>query len=430
MAHNSEGADDAASELACAVEDADSRGQGFIARLGRAGAAVDGSPSGLADAAAVKVTCDHIGDFWGAALATLFCAWGRVSTGISAATDAVALRDLTETFRSMGASVLEAWCRALLALALARQGDPQAYATALKAESLANSAAVEGAKVFAFAAMAETGRGNTEQFIGLLTAALARTGLRLALAPEALEASSPAVSIRCFGEFRMTINGRPVAMAGMKPRTRALLRRLCADAGAPIHRDVLHDALWPHTDAESASRNLHVAISSLRHALEPGVARGASSLIVRDGETYRLALPANADVDMRVFDQALERSRRARLEGDDQAAVEAFEQVARISRKELLPEDGSTEWVVERRGRLRAAIVDASRALAARLLARGHPDTAAQVSVAGLDADRYDDALWRLLIEARGRAGDKAGARRAQSDYQSMVEELEAPTRS
>jgi DNA-binding SARP family transcriptional activator len=288
--------------------------------------------------------------------------------------------------------------------------------------------------VFAYAALARTGRGNTEQFAELVTAAHRRTGLAVNLLTHeersSEPASRPAVSIRCFGEFGMTINGRQLAMGSMKPRTRALLRRLCVDAGAPIHREVLQEALWPNTDPDAASRNLQVAISSLRHALEPGVARGASSMIVRDGNTYRLALPSEADVDVQAFDGALELSRRARVAGDDRAALEAFERAVRIGRKELLPEDGSAEWVVERRTGLRAAIADASRALAARLLSATQPDNAARVASAGLEADRYDDGLWRLLIEARERAGDAAATRRAQSDYRNMLQELAAPTRS
>src|SRR5216683_2127671 len=172
--------------------------------------------------------------------------------------------------------------------------------------------------------------------------------------------------------------------------------------------------LFPYT---TLFRSIHVAISSLRHALEPGVVRGASSMITRDGDTYRLALPEDADVDVQAVERALERSRRARLGGDESGAVDAFEEASRAARKELLPEEGSAEWVVERRGRLRAAIVDASGALAARLLSAGRPDLAARVAAAGLDADRYDDGLWRAVIEAREKAGDKAGARRAESDY-------------
>ena len=429
-----EGADGAAAELARAVEDADSRGQGFIARLGRASAALGSDPIGLADARAVRVTCDHIGDSWGSALASLFGAWGSVTGGASSVVVVAALHDVAETFRVMGAGVLEAWSRSLLALALAELGDPEAHTVALKAESLANQTVVEGPKLFAYAALARTGRGNTGQFVDLVRAARTRTGIAANPLSQSPGPSEPAprvaVSIRCLGEFQMSLNEQPVVLAAMKPRTRALLRRLCIDAGAPVHREVLQDALWPNADPDTASRNLHVAISSLRHALEPGVGRGASSMIVRDGDMYRLALPLDADVDVQTLDRALERSRRSRLGGDDAAAVEAFEEATRIAQKELLPEEGSADWVVERRVRLRAAIVDSSRALAARLLSAGRPDLAAGVTAAGLDADRYDDGLWRVMIEAREKAGDRAGARRAESDYKKIVLELETPIRS
>jgi DNA-binding SARP family transcriptional activator len=421
--------EDATLPLRQAVEDADACGQGWIARLGRAGAALSGDPGAIADADAVATTCEHIGDAWGAAAAALFAAWGRLSTREAGATEVVrTLGDVAGRFRLLGASVLEAWSRSLLALAVAQAGDPEAFAAALKAESLANSAAVEGPKLFAYAAMLGTQPANRRQLEELVTALGARTRLAARFAVPAQKEGAPgpelALSIRCFGAFQMLIDGRPAAMGAMKPRTRALLRRLCVDAGAPIHRDVLQLDLWPGADPEAASRNLQVAVSSLRHALEPGVARGASSLVVRDGDSYRLVLPPGADVDVIAFEEALERSRRARLAADLDAAQEAFELAARIADRQLLPEDGSAEWVEARRGRIRAAVVDAARSLAPRLVAAGKPELAAGVATSGLAADRYDDGLWRLLIDAREKAGDAAGALRAQADYRSMLGEL------
>ena len=47
-------------------------------------------------------------------------------------------------------------------------------------------------------------------------------------------------------------------------------------AGQPVHREVLVDAMWPQLDVSAATHNLHVCVSGLRSALEPGVSRGAS----------------------------------------------------------------------------------------------------------------------------------------------------------
>ena len=43
---------------------------------------------------------------------------------------------------------------------------------------------------------------------------------------------------------------------------------------------------------------------------------------------------------------------------------------------------------------------------------------------AGLGIDPYHDPLWRLLIEARERAGDQAAASSARAAYARMLREL------
>jgi DNA-binding SARP family transcriptional activator len=425
------GAPNAAIDLEQAVEDADARGQGFLARLGRACTALVPGSTGAAEAAAVRSLCDRLGDPWGSGLATLLEALGLILAGKSGPPTDVLIA-AADNFHELRAPVLEAWIRSLHALALAREHDPSAQVSALKAESLANSVLAEGPKLFIYRALADASVQPQSQFIELAKAVQARTGLSarfldLPVQQPAMEVSRP-VWIRCFGEFRIAINGHAVVMTNMKPRARALLRRLGADAGSPVHREVLQEALWPSADADAAARNLHVAISSLRQALEPGIARGASSVLVREGEAYRLVLPPGSEVDLRTFDQALETCRRARVAGEIDRALSAFEDAAAIGAMELLPEDGSAEWVVMRRERARAALLDVARPLAEHLVANGEPARAAEVSMSALSFDRYDDRLWRTLIEARRKAGDEAGAIRAQSEYRRMLLELEPRT--
>src|SRR5205823_14511387 len=103
------------------------------------------------------------------------------------------------------------------------------------------------------------------------------------------------VSIRCFGGFSIVIKGRPVDLTAIKPRARAVLRLLAVHTGNPVHREVLQTAFWPDADLETGARNLHVAVSSLRSWLEPGVGRGGSSFLLREGDAYRLALQADAE---------------------------------------------------------------------------------------------------------------------------------------
>jgi DNA-binding SARP family transcriptional activator len=415
-------------QLELTVENADALGQGFMARLGRACTALGHRAGSTEEAAAVRSACDRIGDRWGAAFAALVQGWGLVLGGSGDPEALPVLDSAAGLFHELGAGVPEAWARALWALGLAQQGDPGALAAALKAENLANTAGVEGARLFAYLALARADPGRSAQYVELAAAAQARTGLIVPAPDQNPESSSMrpqgALLIRCFGEFRVAIDGRPLSMKTLKPRARALLRRLSAEAGSAVHRDVLQEALWPNLGPESSARNLHVAISSLRQALEPGVARGASSLVVREGDAYRLVLPPGSEVDLISFDQALIQTRNSCAAGDSDLAVQAFETALQIGDDQLLADDGSADWIVLRRDRCRSALLNAAQQVAALLMLRMQPSIASHVCAAGLRIDRYDDALWRLLIKARQQAGDKVAANRAEADYRLMLTEL------
>jgi DNA-binding SARP family transcriptional activator len=415
-------------QLELAVENADALGQGFIARLGRACTALCPGAGSAVEAAAVRSACDRIGDRWGAASAALVQGWGLVLGGGGNLEALPVLDSAAGLFHDLGAGVLEAWARALSALALALQSDPSALVAALKAETLANTAGVDGARLFVYLALAQADSGRSARYLELAAAAQARTGLTAPAqdpTPEDSKTRPPgALSIRCFGEFRVSIDGRPLSMKTLKPRTRALLRRLSAEAGSAVHRDVLQEALWPNLGPESSARNLHVAISSLRHTLEPGVARGASSLVVREGDAYRLVLPPGSEVDLLSFDEALTRIRNACGAGDCDVAVKSFDLALQIGEDQLLADDGAADWIVLRRDRCRSALLSGAQQVATLLMLRTQPSIAAQVCAAGLRIDRYDDALWRLLIKARKQAGDRVAANRAEADYLLMLTEL------
>jgi DNA-binding SARP family transcriptional activator len=230
--------------------------------------------------------------------------------------------------------------------------------------------------------------------------------------------------VRLLGGFALELGGTPVELAGVRPRVRTLLRLLALHAGAPVHRETLEAALWPDADAEASARNLHVAVAALRRAIEPAAARGGFELVRREGHAYRLVVPADGEVDLLRFEQALGRGRAARRAGDDEAARNAFAAAVAAYRGDVLPEDGPAEWVVERRERCRAAAVEAAQMLAELLFRAGEVDAAAQACADGLRIERYHDPLWRLLIEARDRAGDPGAASRARQGYERMLAEL------
>ena len=439
----------AIAEAESAVATAERQGIGWLARVGRSALAIAG-PAGVDDgpaaAAAARAAAARDDDRWGEALAALAEGWARLGEG----DEALAPLDVAAArFRSLGAGTLEAWARSIASLVLARSGAPEAREAGFAAEALARSTVAPAPRLFAHLALARSDPAHRSEHLALVSATLDETGLQLPdgmandLATAGRGASvqravgghngtglpihggngTAALRIRTFGRFEMDVGGRPLDLSALKPRPRALLRLLAVNAGRPVHREVLVDALWPDSDPETAARSLHVALSAVRRELEPGAGRGAGELLVRDGDAYRIELAAGSEVDLLAFDDAVAAGRAAKARGDDDAAIEAFRAALAAYGGELLPEDGPADWVVARRDHARDEAVEAARVLA-ELLLPDLPDEAAVVCGAGLALDACHDPLWRLLIDARERAGDQAAAASARAGYARMLAEL------
>lgn len=432
-------------EMEQAVAAAERAGLGWLARAGRAALSIAGGPAGAEyarlDATAVRAAAALEDDRWGESLAALAEGWAALREPDLAVEpfEAAAVR-----FRALGAGSLEAWARSLAALALARTGGPEARDAARSAEAVARSTGIAVAAAVAQRAIAEADPVGDEELGTAADGILAEAGVALpgrgrsaagpvdgggssaAPAFAATPGATGSVAVRLFGSFAMTVEGRLVDVPRLKPRPRAVLRFLALNAGRPVHREVLQETFWPEADPETGARSLHVALSALRRELAPRAGRGACDLLVRDGDAYRLTLPADARIDLVDFERAVSEARSIRARGATEIAIEAFRVALAAYGGELLPEDGPAEWAVARRERARGEAVEAAGALA-ELLLDGDPAGAAEACAVGLGLDSHHDPLWRLLVEARERAGDQAAATSARSGYARMLAELGVP---
>jgi DNA-binding SARP family transcriptional activator len=228
--------------------------------------------------------------------------------------------------------------------------------------------------------------------------------------------------MRCLGGFSLVLRGRRLDLSPLKPRVRELLRLFALHTGRPVHREVLAEALWPQASSEVATRNLHVAISSLRHVLE-SADPSPPPLILRDGQAYELALP-DGEVDLIEFDLAVTRARGARAAGDGQTALEAYRRTLDLYGGELLPEDGPAEWVVLERERYRTAATEAAQFAGQMLLEKNELESAALACARGLQIDRHCDRLWQTRIRAHELAGEAAAAAHARRSYEEVLADL------
>ncbi|MEN3615284.1 AfsR/SARP family transcriptional regulator [Plantactinospora sp. ZYX-F-223] len=252
-----------------------------------------------------------------------------------------------------------------------------------------------------------------------------RTAERLAPEVGALSGyAGPSLVVRCFGGFQLTIPGRQLDWTTVRPRVRALLRFLAAHGGRPVHREIILSALWPELPVRSGIRNLHVGVSTLRAFLEPGVRRGESTFVRRDGESYRLALPHAALCDVRSFQEAVAAWRRTVGTGQRAAEAAALREALAQYAGDLLPEDGPAEWVVAERDRYRTSAAESAAMLAALELEAGHLAAAVAAARRGLEIDGFRDDAWRVLAEAHQRSGDAAAAARTRSAYGRVLRTL------
>jgi DNA-binding SARP family transcriptional activator len=407
-----------------AAEESERAGLFWLARISRATLALALDPECQAAARAALVESERSGDPWGEALGALLCGLGALEASDRAQ---LYLERAAARFSSLGAAVLESWAQAALSLVLVKARVPGAKRAAQRAAAHARTVGATGALAFGYAALAESEEGAGRTHARLLRAVLDESGLALPGIGRTREWPQPVgvihrVALRCLGRFSLTVDGMELDLGSVKPRARQALKLLALNPGAPLHREVLMEALWPNRDPRSAGRNLQVAVSALRGSLghDP-----VGPSIAREGDCYRLALPEGSFVDLVEFDSSLQEGKVARREGDPCRSIEAFERAVDLHVGDLLAEEGPSDWLVYERERRRSEASCAAQQLGELLLEQAQPLAAARACERGLYIDRHNDELWTLCIHAFQCAGQAAAAADTSHRYRRTLADLE-----
>ena len=114
------------------------------------------------------------------------------------------------------------------------------------------------------------------------------------------------------------------------PQRRAVLGLLAARANQAVSRDELIDGIWGDELPARSVNALHVHVSRLRAALDPGRAhRAAGQVLQASGRGYLLRL-APGQLDAELFAGRLAAARESRRAGDPAGAAAAFESALRL----------------------------------------------------------------------------------------------------
>jgi DNA-binding SARP family transcriptional activator/TPR repeat protein len=233
------------------------------------------------------------------------------------------------------------------------------------------------------------------------------------------------LKIELFGEFRVR---RGEHLIGAREwggqKTRSLLKLLLTQPGRAFSRDEILEALWPGTSPRAAERDLRVAVSRLRKALEPELERGYDSRYVltrRPG--YSFDRQADCWVDAWEFEEHRNRAEAARREGRLEEAIREYLAALDLARGELLAEDPYEEWTMEARGEWQERRLSVLSNLSECLALKGRYTEAIEAVSRALSLDEYSEELHRRLMLYRYCAGDQVSALRAYRRYARTLEE-------
>ena len=197
---------------------------------------------------------------------------------------------------------------------------------------------------------------------------------------------------------------------------RLVFAYLATQAGRPIPRDELAEALWGGTPPPTWEKALTVIVSKLRALLEECGVDGAKALTAAFG-CYRLDLPEDSTVDV-------VEARRAVDDPDASAADHA--RAAGIAGSPFLPGDEG-DWVEKQRRELADVRIRALERLAVASLAAAKYSEAAATAQQVVELEPYRESGYRLLMQAHAAAGNRAeGLRVYERCRQFLADELGA----
>jgi predicted ATPase/DNA-binding SARP family transcriptional activator len=159
--------------------------------------------------------------------------------------------------------------------------------------------------------------------------------------------SSNGFRIELLGPVEARAGGRAVALGGQRPR--ALFAVLALMGGRVVTVDRLIDELWGEEPPARARDSLQMHVSRLRKGLAE--AGADSRRLVSHAGGYRLELrPGERDVDH--WQEALDRARRARSEGEPRVARAEIEEALAVWRGQALGGVSTNSLLAAERARL------------------------------------------------------------------------------
>lgn len=161
----------------------------------------------------------------------------------------------------------------------------------------------------------------------------------------------PSLAIYCLGPFAVHQNDTLITeWDGLKGLS--ILKYMISQRGKPIPKEMLMEVVWPDADPESARRNLHQAMYSLRQTLRQ--AEPDFQHITFHNDSYRFNPEMKLWIDFVQFENYVKEGERLEANGNEREALRAFAIAEEFYQGKFLEEDPYEEWALGQREHLQS----------------------------------------------------------------------------
>jgi DNA-binding SARP family transcriptional activator len=189
---------------------------------------------------------------------------------------------------------------------------------------------------------------------------------------------------------------------------------------ARLHKEAIIDQLWPDFDPDKGDRDFKVALNAIHKALEPERKPRSEPTFVRRNElTYGLQLD-EIWIDADAFETAIAAGNQARIAGESERAIAAYEVALAHYQGDYLPERRYEDWSSAERERLQVLVLNLMTTLGGLLIERSPLETI-RLTERVLAMDPIWEDAYRIQMRAYAATGNRPMALRT---YRRCVETL------
>jgi LuxR family transcriptional regulator, maltose regulon positive regulatory protein len=216
----------------------------------------------------------------------------------------------------------------------------------------------------------------------------------------------PGLLVHCLGRFQVFKGQEEIPAGSWKSSKSRMLFKLLVHYRKKgfVSKEVFMEHLWPEDDPAKTSTRFHVALTTLRRVLEPGLKRGLPSAYLKsDGDTYLLDLGKDGSVDVESFEEACSKVKTAQ---DDARAIDCLLEAERLYAGDFLSEDPYEPWCTKERDRIREMYLTVLAGIIDFFFSKERYAKAIDYCSRYLAADAYAEDVYQHLMRLHALTGN------------------------